>query len=140
MSGAFNVDRLEKAAAHAFADCGDVAAAYAYGSRISGRPLPRSDLDVAVVMTPGGARSDPLRAERLAGQLARALDSDVEVDCRLTDTLPLALRGRIVTEGVLIYDGNPEVRVAFETDTRRLYFDFLPLIERDAREGILAGG
>lgn len=39
--------------------------------------------------------------------------------------------------GVLIYEGDAVARVEFETDVRRLYSDFLALIERDAREGLL---
>jgi predicted nucleotidyltransferase len=140
MSRTFDLHRLKEAAATALADHEEVAAAYAYGSRVSGRPLPGSDLDIAVVTTRTGAESDPLLAERLAGRLAEALGGAVEIDCRLADALPLALIGRIVTEGVLVHDGSPELRVAFETDTRRLYFDFLPFIERDARDGLLAGG
>lgn len=40
----------------------------------------------------------------------------------------------------MIFESDPSRRVEFETDTRRAYFDFLPLIERDAREGIVARG
>lgn len=42
--------------------------------------------------------------------------------------------------GNLIYESDPADRVEFETATRRLYFDFPPLLERDARSGILAHG
>lgn len=140
MNGALDLDGLKEAASKAFASADEVAAAYAFGSRIKGHPLPGSDLDIALLPTPGSADSDPLLAEKMAGRFAEALGSDIEIDCRLTDSLPLTLTGRIVTEGVLIYDRDPRLRVTFETDTRRHYFDFLPLIERDAREGLLAGG
>ncbi len=135
MNGALDLNGLKEAASTAFADVGQVGAAYAFGSRITRRSLPGSDLDIALLPTPGSADSDPLLAEKMAGRLAEALGANVEIDCRLTEGLPLTLTGRIVTEGVLIYDGDPSLRVAFETDTRRHYFDFLPLIERDAREG-----
>jgi hypothetical protein len=46
----------------------------------------------------------------------------------------------VVTEGILLYEADPSARVEFETSTRRRYFDFLPFLERDAREGLLAGG
>ena len=135
-----DIDRLRRAAREAFADVPEVVAAYAFGSRISGRPLPRSDLDIALVATDEASEGDPLLAERLANRLAEALGEPIELDCRLTAHLPLALNGRIITEGVMIYEGDPERRVEFETATRRLYFDFLPLLERDARDGIAAGG
>lgn len=131
--------RLREAASKAFANVEEVAAAYAFGSRIKGNPLPGSDLDIALLPHPGSTDADPLFAERMAGRFAESLGTDIEIDCRLTSGLPLRLTGRIVTEGVLIYDGDPPRRVEFETSTRRHYFDFLPLIERDARERLLAG-
>lgn len=133
-------ERLRTAARRAFAGSEAVAAAYAYGSRISGRPHGESDLDVAVVLRRGEEDPDPLFPERLANRLAEALGETGEIDLRLAERLPLALRGRIVTEGVMIFESDPPRRVEFETDTRREYFDFLPLIERDAREGITARG
>ena len=40
--------------------------------------------------------------------------------------LYLILRGRVVTEGVLLYSRDEEGRVAFEVASRNEYFDFLP--------------
>lgn len=133
-----DLERLREAASRAFADVG-VTVAYAYGSRIAGRPRPDSDLDVAVLV-PEGSMRDPLRAERLANRLAEALGDGPDLDVRLLNDMPLALQGRIITEGRRIYEGDAERRVEFETATRRLYFDFLPLIDRDAREGLRAHG
>jgi len=141
-----DLNLLREAARRAFGVDGGVAAAYAYGSQVSGRALPTSDLDIAVVADTG-VEIDPLFPERLAVRLVETLERCGEgarpvpdLDVRLVDHLPLALRGRIVTEGVLIFESDPVRRVEFETDTRRAYFDFLPLIERDAREGLIAGG
>jgi predicted nucleotidyltransferase len=140
MSAPVDLSRLRAAAHAAFSDRDEVQCAYAFGSRISGRPLPGSDLDIALVLTPGAVKADPLLPERLAGRLAEELEAGMEIDAREAGSLPLALQGRIVTEGVLIHEGDPAARVRFETDVRRLYFDFLPLIERDAREALLADG
>jgi predicted nucleotidyltransferase len=140
MSASIDLCHLRAAAHAAFSIRDEVDCAYAFGSRVYGRPLPGSDLDIALVLTPGAVKLDPLMPERLAGRLSEALGDDVEIDARDTRSLPLALQGRIVTEGVLIYEGDPVARVEFETAVRRLYFDFLPLIERDAREGLLADG
>lgn len=118
----------------------EVAAAYAYGSRVRGRPLPLSDLDIGFVLEADARREDPLLAERLAARIATALGTGIEIDAHIADDLPLSVRGRMVTEGLLIYERDASRRVEFETDTRRLYFDFLPLLERDAREGLRARG
>lgn len=118
----------------------DVAAVYAYGSRVTGEARAGSDLDLALVLTEPDATPDPLLAERISARLMTELRSPVEVDAHLATALPLPVRGRVLTTGVLLYEADPSARVEFETSTRRLYFDFLPLIERDAREGLLSGG
>lgn len=133
-------ERLRRAADRVLADAPEIAVAYAYGSRIAGRALPMSDLDLVFVLRDDEASLDPLLAERLAGRIASELRTSVEVDARLARDLPLGVRGRALTEGVLLYDADPSRRVEFETSTRRLYFDFLPFLERDAREALLAGG
>lgn len=134
------VDRLRAAAGEVLRDVPEVAAAYAYGSRIRGRALPLSDLDFAVVLATVAHRVDPLLAERISSRIATRLGSPVEIDAHVADDLPLPVRGRVVTTGVLVYERDPVRRVEFETATRRLYFDFLPLLERDARDGIRSGG
>lgn len=138
------LDRLREAARRVLDRFPAVAAAYAHGSRVDGRPLPRSDLDLVLVLEGLAAPRDPLLAERisalLASELGSELPSGVEVDAHLAERLPLPVLGRVVTRGVLIYERSPVRRVEFETSTRRLYFDFLPLLERDAREGLRSGG
>lgn len=117
-----------------------VAAVYAYGSRVSGRSVSLSDLDLALVLADDVAGEDPLFAERIAARIAAELRTTVEVDAHVAETLPLPVRGRVVTQGVLVFERDPVRRLRFETDTRRLYFDFLPLLERDARTALSAGG
>lgn len=135
-----SLEGLRRAAIRVLGEAPGVAAAYAYGSRISGRPLPLSDLDVAFVLRADEDPDDPLLAERLGGRIAAELGAAVAIDAHLARHLPLVVRGRVVTTGALLYDGDPVRRVEFETSTRRLYFDFLPLVERDAREGLRALG
>lgn len=134
-----SVARLRHAAKEVLDRFEGVAAAYAHGSRVRGRPLPLSDLDLVVVLSKEGETDDPLRAERISSLLASELRTSVEIDAHLAEDLPLPVLGRVVTRGVLIYERDPVRRVDFETSTRRLYFDFLPLLRRDARAGIRAG-
>lgn len=134
------LDRLREVVARVLEREPSVAAAYAYGSRIAGRPLPLSDLDLALVLADDEPPDDPLFAERVAARIATELGTAVEIDAHLARHLPLAVRGRVVTTGVLLYERDPVRRVAFETSTRSRYFDFLPYLERDAREGLGARG
>jgi predicted nucleotidyltransferase len=113
----------------------ELAAAYLYGSAVTGDAATAGDLDIALVVAPG-AEPGPLFAETVSVRLAEALGFAGEVDAHRADHLPLPVRGRVVTEGVLVYEREPEPRVGFETSTRRLYFDFLPFLERDAREAL----
>lgn len=136
-----SLEQLRSALATVLRDVPAVAAAYAYGSRVRGRPLAFSDLDLALVpVEPDAGEADPLLAERVAARLAAALGVPFEVDAHLTDRLPLPVRGRVVTEGLLVFERDPSRRVAFETATRREYFDFLPTLKRDARAALRAGG
>lgn len=133
------LDRLRRAVSAVAGELPRVAAVYVYGSRAAGNALPLSDLDLAVVLRRGGPRDDPLLAERMAARVAIELGASVEIDAHLAEDLPLPVRGRVVVEGVLLYETDARRRVEFETGTRRLYFDFLPLLERDAREALRRG-
>ena len=140
MSGEMSVDRIRAAVAEVAGGLPDVAAVYLYGSRVHGGTLPLSDIDLAVLLVDGDGERDPLFAESFAARVSVALRSGVEVDAHLVSQLPLPVLGRVVTDGYLIYESDASRRVEFETSTRRLYFDFLPLLERDAREGLTSRG
>ena len=101
-----------------------VLAAYAFGSRLSGRPRPDSDLDVGYYLV--GYRSGeslPLREEmQLASELSAA--AGLEVDLRDLAGTPLELRGRVLEEGVRIFSGDPVERVALERELLSRYHDY----------------
>lgn len=104
--------------------------AYLYGSAALGRATPLSDVDIALV-----ASELPPPHARLKLMLSLQLDIDEQcdisnADVRVINDAPLILRGKVVTEGILIYERDPSIRVAFETDTRMRYFDYLPVYRR----------
>jgi predicted nucleotidyltransferase len=140
MSAPIAIEDLRSGLRQVLEDFPEVACAYVYGSRVRGRTFPWSDVDLAIVLKRAAGREDPLVAERVAARLAVQLGSPAEIDAHLADDLPLPVLGRIVTEGVLLFDRDPVRRVEFETSVRRLYFDFLPFLERDAREGLKRHG
>jgi predicted nucleotidyltransferase len=117
------LDRLKAAAEQAFRGR-QVLAAYVFGSRVSGRPLPSSDLDVGYYL--GDFREgETLSAGeemRLAGTLSEAVG--LRVDLRDLAHAPLELRGRVLEEGVRVYSGDPVARVALERDLLARYHDY----------------
>ncbi len=126
-----------------------VEAAYVYGSVARGVMMaPFSDVDVALLL------SEPLPSyERLVleleiqGAIEAALGETrpAPVDVRAINEAPLTVRGRIVQEGIMVYERDRASRIAFGVATRKRYLDFAPVARRlrDAflehvhREGLL---
>ena len=100
--------------------------AYLYGSSVTGQTTPFSDVDIALVV---GTMLQPFARLRLIlrVQLALADCCGIEADVRVIDDAPLVFRGRVVSDGVLVFARAENVRVAFETATRMRYFDYLPI-------------
>ena len=119
--------------------------AYLYGSSVTGQTTPSSDVDVALVV---GIMLQPFARLRwiLRVQLALADCCGIDADVRVIDDAPLVFRGRVVSDGVLVFARAENVRVAFETATRMRYFDYLPIhqelqecFSQDVRERGLHG-
>jgi hypothetical protein len=53
-----------------------------------------------------------------------------KADVRIINDAPLVLRGRVVSDGLLIYARDERERVEFETATRLRYFDYQPVHKR----------
>lgn len=115
----------------------ELAAAYVFGSAATGTSTPLSDVDVALLFRDPAL--DPLSrrtvVSTVAGELARTFEG-LPFDVRDLEDLPLALQGRVLTQGRLVLDADPSRRVVFEVRTRMLYFDFLPFQSADTREGL----
>jgi len=107
-----------------------VDAAYAFGSVARGTMTPFSDVDIALLLA---APMTPY--ERL--ELELTIQGDIEaasgfspVDVRAINQAPLLVQGRIVQQGILLYEGDRARRIAFEVATRKRYFDFAPVARR----------
>ncbi|RLC64357.1 MAG: hypothetical protein DRI79_11010 [Chloroflexi bacterium] len=127
-----------------------VDAAYVYGSVARGTMTPFSDVDVALVLKTPLSPYDRLMLElAIQGAIEEAMGgmNSAPVDVRAINEAPLTVRGRIVQEGVLLYERDRARRVAFEVATRKRYFDFAPVarrlrdsfLQRVHREGLLYG-
>ncbi|RJQ46963.1 MAG: nucleotidyltransferase domain-containing protein [Gaiellales bacterium] len=136
---------LENTLSEAVAGLGSrygIIAAYLYGSHARAQARPGSDVDIALLLANGRERS---AMEML--EIGRELENSSglkHIDVRFLNDAPLAVKGRILAEGKLLYSGNDDQRVDFEVKTRSLYFDFLPhhrylqraFVERAAERGL----
>jgi predicted nucleotidyltransferase len=114
---------VQKTAPEIF-DQSQVQFSYLYGSYATGEAHPFSDLDIGIFVEKISA------AEQLEIELSLALKFDeklshaVSTDVRIINTLPLAVQGEIITNGILIYSCNEIERVDFEKSVRKDFFDF----------------
>jgi hypothetical protein len=69
----------------------------------------------------------------LAFEIDQRLCNGPSSDVRIMNSLPLAIAGKIVTEGALIYCLDDNARIEYETRIRKAYFDFLPVIRNYQR-------
>jgi hypothetical protein len=102
--------------------------AYLYGSFAKGVTHPFSDLDVGIFVEGLDTRACLDLELSLALRIDESLDHMVQSEVRVINHLPLVVKGRILTNGELIYSRAEPQRIEFETQTRKLYFDFLPVI------------
>lgn len=110
-----------------------VVAAYLYGSHAEGRPHRESDLDLAVLLNASLPENDrfALRLD-LTGDLMSALHFN-EVDLIVLNDAPPLLAARIVSEGLLVYEADPEAHHGFRRDIQLRAADLGPFIERYRR-------
>jgi len=102
--------------------------AYLYGSYAKGEAHALSDLDVAIYVEGLEPRASLDLELSLALRIDEKLGHRVPADVRVINHLPLVVKGRILTEGELIYTRADDKRIEFETQVRKAYFDFLPVI------------
>jgi predicted nucleotidyltransferase len=105
------IERARRAVAARFRGHG-ILVAYAYGSRVAGRPRPDSDLDIGYYLAGAKRGALPIAVEMLlAADLSR--DLGCEVDLRYLGDAPLELRGRVLEEGVRLYSSDDVERSAW---------------------------
>jgi predicted nucleotidyltransferase len=101
--------------------------AYLHGSAASGQTHPFSDVDLALVIEDVLTPLEHLKLI-LRTQVDLADECGIpNVDVRVINDAPLVLRGRVVTDGILLFAKNEQERIAYEIDTRLRYFDYLPI-------------
>jgi hypothetical protein len=104
--------------------------AYLYGSYVKGLSHPFSDLDIAIFVEGLDIKACLDLELSLALRIDENLDHVVQSEVRVLNHLPLVVKGRILGEGKLIFSRAEDKRIEFETQVRKAYFDFLPVIHQ----------
>jgi len=121
--------------------------AYAYGSVARGTVTPFSDVDVALVLS---QMPPPYERMMLEFEIEAAIEDAsglTGLDVRAINKAPLMVRGKVVQEGIRLYERDRARRVDFEVQTRKRYFDFAPVarrlqaafLDKVRQEGLLYG-
>jgi predicted nucleotidyltransferase len=131
MNRASVIADLEKA----LADEASVAAAYLFGSYAREESREGSDVDLGVLFKEAPPKVLVGPVSELHGRLELALRR--EIDLVAMNDAPVDLVHRILRDGVLVNEGDPSGRVAFEVRARGEYFDLKPYLD-EYRAGPLA--
>jgi len=102
--------------------------AYLFGSYAKGEAHALSDLDVSIYVEGLDVRACLDLELSIALRIDEGLDHMVQSEVRVINHLPLAVKGGILTGGELIYSRAEDKRIEFETQVRKAYFDFIPVI------------
>ncbi len=106
-----------------FADQPDVVAAYLFGSMVSGRARPGSDVDVAVLLS--AELDGETRFWRRLGLMGEVEDAcGREADVVVLNDAPPILQHQVLRYGRLVYERDRAARVAFEVEAGKVYADF----------------
>lgn len=102
--------------------------ALVFGSHVTGRAGPASDVDLAI-WSPA-----PVDGWRLRGSLPD------EIDLLDLTTAPDGLRGRVAMTGMVVLDDDPPTRIRWQADTRKRHLDEAFRRERFRRDFVRAHG
>ena len=108
-----------------------IVAAYQFGSTVSGRESPLSDLDLAILVDDSRAPSDLalLKCELLLAYEFQKRLVVSEVDLMTLNRQRLPLQYAVLGTGRLIYEADPVYRIRFTQKVVQAYLDFRPTLE-----------
>jgi predicted nucleotidyltransferase len=109
-----------------------VVAVYLFGSVARGTASKRSDVDVGLLYQKSPPRTYRGQPYLIQADLSERLGRDVDVV--VLNDAPVDLVHRVLRDGVLLFDIDKSVRIAFEVRARNEYFDLLPYLEEYRRQ------
>ena len=108
---------------------------YLFGSQVSGKTGPLSDVDLGILVD--HAEASPELQARLAHELAHALGTS-QMDVLLLNRAPIELTFTVISRGQLLYQRSLVEKVEYEATVMSRYYDFLPVL-RAQQQDILQG-
>jgi predicted nucleotidyltransferase len=111
----------------------DVLAAYLFGSYVTDKAHPESDVDVAVLLSGTDEMERFERRLRLIGEAEEALDRR-PVDLVVLNDAPPLLAHQVLRHGRLIFERDRAARVEFEVWAGKVYADLQPMYEYHGRD------
>ncbi|MCD6228585.1 MAG: nucleotidyltransferase domain-containing protein [Candidatus Omnitrophica bacterium] len=121
------VFKLKSKLTPVFSQDSRIISAYIFGSSIQGLTHPRSDIDLAILVSFDKKFSlDDLL--NLEVKITLALKTE-NYDLVVLNDAPLTLRFRIISEGIIIYKADDKMRCDFEERVMQEYYDFLPRLK-----------
>jgi len=141
-----DLDERIRVLAEAWAHDPAIAAVYLFGSRASGRPGPRSDVDLAVTLVAGlDAAARWRKRLDLTADASHRLGTD-GVDVVVLEDAPTVLGHRVLGHGKILCEPQPRRRTGVAEGILRRYLDEEPLrrildagLAQRIREGRFAG-
>ncbi len=102
-----------------------IAAAYIFGSQVTGKTTNLSDLDIAVLVKKQINFNEELK---LIGDITDVLETD-EFDLVILNTSPPYIQYEVFSKGQLFYETDRGFRIDFQTMAFQKYFDIKPFYD-----------
>ncbi len=109
-----------------------IVSVYLFGSVVNRTAKPSSDVDLAFWVDENTYKSDPVRAispaHIIAARISQALDK--QTDVTILNGASLEIAYEVITIGECIFANDQDLRLAYESKIRGMYFDFMPFINK----------
>ncbi|MBF7081601.1 nucleotidyltransferase domain-containing protein [Desulfallas sp. Bu1-1] len=121
------MDAIAEKIAHYFSGNSQISAVYLFGSAAKNLMRPKSDIDIAVLFET--KIKSKIKRFDIVLTASMELEDIIGRPVDVVDILeaPLVLQHQILKTGKLLVENNRLARINFEVNSRRQYFDMLPL-------------